>query len=140
MRRRIATFVVIAQLILFLAHGFVYWTWLSFFGYPDPLASSSAKIVLAVLSVSFIVASLIGFRYSNFLIRVFYTITAVWMALLNFLLLAAFLSWVSYALIATFHVPIERRIGNMGRYRGFCSLDQLCAPASTLSSMRDGLV
>ena len=109
MRRRIATFVIIAQLILFLAHGFIYWTWLSFLGPSDPLAGGSAKIALAFLSISFVAASLIGFRYSNFLIRVFYTVAAVWMGLLNYLILAAFLSWVSYGLTAIFHLQIERR-------------------------------
>jgi uncharacterized protein len=108
-RRRIASFVIIVQLILFLAHGFVYWTWLSFFGAPDPLSSGTAKIVLAFLSVSFVVASLIGFRYSNILIRVFYTIAAVWLAMLNFFIIAASLCWVSYGLTAIFRVHVERR-------------------------------
>ncbi len=62
MCRRIISFVIVAQLILFLAHGFIYWTWLSFLGAPDPLAGESARIVLVFLSVSFIAASLIGFH------------------------------------------------------------------------------
>jgi uncharacterized protein len=108
-RRRIASFIVIVQLILFLVHGFVYWTWSSFFGAGNPLACWDAGIVLAFLSISFIAASLIGFRYSNILVRVFYATAAVWLALLNFLFCAACVCWITYAATAPFHVHVEKQ-------------------------------
>jgi predicted MPP superfamily phosphohydrolase len=108
-RRRLTTFIVVVQVVLFLVHGFVYWTWSKFFGAPDPFASPSARIILTGLSVSFVVASLLAFRYSQGLVRLFYTIAAVWLGIVNFLLCAACLCWVTYAVTALFDVPLERR-------------------------------
>jgi hypothetical protein len=56
---------------------------------------------LALLSVSFVIASLLAFRYSNILIRAFYTISAVWLGMLSFFFLAA-LSCLTYAAAVPF--------------------------------------
>ena len=52
-------------------------------------------IGLTVLSVSFIVAALLGFRFSNWLVAFIYQIAAVWLGLLNFLFVAACLCWIA---------------------------------------------
>jgi hypothetical protein len=108
-RRRLTTFIVIVQLLLFLVHGFVYWTWLRFFGAPDPLASVSAKTVLTLFSMSFLIASLLAFRYSYAPVRIFYMIAAVWLGMLNFFFCAACLCWIAYALTALLGSHVERR-------------------------------
>jgi len=108
-RRRITTFILVVQLILFLVHGFVYWTWLRFFGAPDPLANGNAKIALAFLSVSFVAASALGFRYSYAFVRVFYTAAAVWLGMLNFFFCAACACWIAWAATAPFGAILDRR-------------------------------
>src|SRR5438128_11514237 len=97
MRARIAIFISVIQAILFAVHWFVYATWMSFTGAANTPVVSAAKIILVLLSVSFVITSLLAFRYSNMLIRIFYTISAVWFGMLSFFFLAASLSWLTRA-------------------------------------------
>lgn len=83
----------LVQIFLCLAHWFMYETWVSFWW---PMSHSSLlalRIAIAVLSVAFLPASLLSFRFSNLAIRCFYRITALWMGLANFLFVAAWLAW-----------------------------------------------
>lgn len=96
MRRRRATFIVIVQSILFAAHAFVYETWTAFFQAPDPPGISRLAIVFALLSVSFVGASLLAFRYDHFLVRVFYRVASAWLGILNYSVLAGVLCWIVY--------------------------------------------
>jgi len=102
MRRRIAIFVTTIQTIFFLGHWFVYKTWTAFSARPF---SAALPIVLALLSVSFVAASFLGYRYTNGFVRVFYTLSAVWLGALNFFFLAACLCWPIYAVFSLAGVP-----------------------------------
>jgi uncharacterized protein len=51
------------------------------------------KLSLAFLSVSFLGASLLAFRYTNPAVRMFYRAAAVWLGMLSFFFLAAVASW-----------------------------------------------
>jgi len=93
LRAGIAGFVIAVQSVLFLAHWFVYWTWTAF-QTTDPVTATTLKAALALLSSTFVTASLLAFRYYNALVRVFYRIAATWLGLFNFFLLAAAGSWV----------------------------------------------
>jgi predicted MPP superfamily phosphohydrolase len=53
-------------------------------------------VVLGFLSVSFVGASLLAFRYTNPALRAFYRAAAVWLGVLTFLFLAAVLSWIIF--------------------------------------------
>lgn len=90
-RRAFATFITIIQIVLFLAHYFLYqtWTFRSVPGHPGWL-----QAVLGVLSVSFVAASTLAFSYTSAPVRAFYKAAAVWMGLLSFLFLAALSAWV----------------------------------------------
>jgi predicted MPP superfamily phosphohydrolase len=116
-RRSFVPFIVVAQSILFLAHFILYQTWtLSSVNSrtPGPLW---LKVMLGVLSISFLPASILAFRYTSAPVRVFYRIAAVWMGLLSFLFIATVLSWVLYAvavfigLPAHFHSLVELLFG-----------------------------
>jgi len=109
-RRRITTFILIVQLILFAVHGFIYWTWSSFIGSPDPLASTASRIVLALLSVSFVAASGLGFRYSGIGVRLFYTAAATWLAFVNYFFCASLACWIAWAATAPFGVRLNDRM------------------------------
>jgi uncharacterized protein len=108
-RRRISIFIVLVQLLLFLVHGFVYWTWLRFSPAPDPVAGGGAKIAVVVLSVSFVASSILAFRVSQFWVRWFYTMAAVWLGIVNFLFLAACACWVAYAVTALSHIRVQKQ-------------------------------
>lgn len=97
LRTRILLFVAIIQSILFLAHWFVYETWTTFRAVPDPPGVTRLQAAVFLLSLSFVVATLLAFRYSSSPVRLFYSIAALWMGFFNFLFLAACLSWITYA-------------------------------------------
>lgn len=109
MRSRISVFVSIVQAILLLAHLFLYETWIFFHGTPDPSQLFALKIALAVLSVSFIAASLLAYKYFNPLVRAFYTIAAAWLGLVNFFFLAACGSWIMYGVPLLLGIHIEKK-------------------------------
>jgi uncharacterized protein len=74
----------------------LYRTWTFFWASPDPSRISGLEITLALLSVSFVLASLLAWRSSHFLVRILYTISAVWLGTLSFCFLAACLCWAIY--------------------------------------------
>lgn len=93
MQRRLIGFVAAIQSTLLLTHYFFYKTWtFSSAGnsIPEPLGM---KILLVLLSLSFVGASLLAFRYSNTAVRVFYRVAAAWVGLVSFLFLASLASW-----------------------------------------------
>src|ERR1700730_9842475 len=95
-RSRIAVFVVIIQLVLFLAHWFLYETWTAFWGAPGSSVISKLQVTLALLSVSFVIASLLAWQSSHLAVRVLYRISAVWLGVLSFCFLAACSCWTIY--------------------------------------------
>src|SRR2546422_5655588 len=109
MRARIAIFISVIQAILLAVHWFVYATWMSFTGAANTPGVSAAKIILALLSVSFVITSLLAFRFSNMLIRIFYTISAVWLGMLSFFFLAASLSWLTRAATVLLGLPFHKQ-------------------------------
>lgn len=112
MRRRfgIAGAVTVIQTVLFLAHFLLYETWT----YSTPADGKFwLRLTLGVLSVSFVTASLLAFRYSNPVLRVFYRAAAAWLGLLTFLFVAVVASWVTLGMAilsgahVNFHVLVE---------------------------------
>jgi uncharacterized protein len=93
LRSRIVVFIAVIQLVLLLAHWFLYETWTAFWGAPGPSGISGLQIALALLSVSFVLASLLAWRSSHVLVRVLYTLSAVWLGTLSFCFLAACGCW-----------------------------------------------
>ncbi|MFZ0746378.1 MAG: metallophosphoesterase [Terracidiphilus sp.] len=87
--------ILIVQALLCLAHWFLYRTLIDFWWPLSPPASFALRIGLTVLSASFMVAALLGFRFSNWLVALIYQIAAVWLGLLNFFFVAACLCWLS---------------------------------------------
>jgi uncharacterized protein len=53
-------------------------------------------VVIGVLSLSFISTSIIGFRYSNVLVRACYRIAAAWLGFVNFLICACVACWILF--------------------------------------------
>ena len=97
-RRPLLGFIAVIQTVLFLTHILLYETWKFS---PAGTATHGAlwlELVLGVLSVSFVSASLLAFRYTNAAVRIFYRAAAVWAGLLSFLFLVAVSSWVVFGL------------------------------------------
>jgi predicted MPP superfamily phosphohydrolase len=83
----------IVQGILFAAHLFVVHTWIAFFPSLAPVAVHGLRIAVLTLSFSFVVASLLNFRHSNWFISKFYTLASIWLGFANYFLLGACLTW-----------------------------------------------
>jgi predicted MPP superfamily phosphohydrolase len=96
LRARIAVFLIVIQSILLFAHWFIYTTWKSFSAIADPPGIRPLEIMVAFLSVSFIAASLLAFRFSNPFVRSFYRLAALWLGAVNFFFLAACVCWLLY--------------------------------------------
>jgi predicted MPP superfamily phosphohydrolase len=108
LRARVVRFVVIVEAILLLAHLFVYETWIAFWGGPTGRALIVVRVTLALLSVSFVAATLLAHRYFNAPVRAFYRLASVWLGALNFLFLAASLCWITYSVVWLVRLPVSR--------------------------------
>src|SRR5258707_15755605 len=99
-RRRLIGFVALVQLVLGLTHLLLYETWTFSLAQGDPSGLLWIKLVLAFLSVSFVGASLLAFRYTNAAVRWFYKATAVWMVFVSFLFFAAVVTLIIFVNLA----------------------------------------
>jgi uncharacterized protein len=99
MRARIALFIAVFQVLMFAGHLFLYETWRSLWGSEAGTASGAGLAWgLGILSVSFVAASLLAFRFHSRVVRWFYTMAAIWLGALNFFFFAAIASWLVYGL------------------------------------------
>jgi predicted MPP superfamily phosphohydrolase len=116
-RRELIGFIVVFQSVLFLIHYFLYETWTFSPAGNETPGSFWIKLVLGGLSVSFVAASLLAFRFTNAALRAFYRAAAVWMGLGSFLLLAAVSSWIVFGIAQlagsniNFHRTVEVLFG-----------------------------
>jgi predicted MPP superfamily phosphohydrolase len=109
-RKRFLGFILIIQSVLLLTHFLLYRTW-TFSPSGDQVAGPLwLKLGLGCLSVSFVAASLLAFRYTNAAVRTFYRLAAVWLGMLTFLVFAAALAWglLGIALIAGVNFSFHR--------------------------------
>src|SRR5260370_23242165 len=119
-RKPLIAFITILQSVLCLTHLLLYATWTF-----SPVAGEThgapwIKLVFGLLSVSFVVASLLALRYTNAAVRAFYRVAAVWMGLVSFLFLAAISSWTIFGIARlagldlNFHWTVELLFGAAG--------------------------
>ena len=86
----LAIFVI--QVLLLLAHWFVYSTVYRFLaGTGPPPRLRICALSFFVLAFSFVVASLLAFRFHNFAVRFLYWIAAIWLGFLNYFFWASWL-------------------------------------------------
>lgn len=93
MKVRLVVPILSVQLFLCSVHWFLFFTWTHFWRPLPPAASFPLGVVLAILSVSFMAAAVLGYRFSNWLVRAGYLLACVWLGLLNFLFFGALLAW-----------------------------------------------
>jgi predicted MPP superfamily phosphohydrolase len=86
--------IFIVQSLLWLAYWFLYRTWIDFWFPMSPQSVMVLRIALMVLSVSFVIATLLSFQFSNWIVKLLYWVAAIWFGLSNFLVVAALLAWV----------------------------------------------
>jgi uncharacterized protein len=116
-RARLIGFIVVLQSVLLLTHFLLYETWAFSPAGGDTPGALWVKLILGALSVSFVIASLLAFRYTNPALRAFYRAAAVWLGLLTFLFIATVFTWITFALARAtgwemnFHRMVELTFG-----------------------------
>src|ERR1700761_7567746 len=110
--KRMAIFIAFVQSVLFLTHFLVYETWAFSAGGTGGHGALWIKLIFGSLAISFVTASLLAFRYTNAVVRTFYRLSAVWVGLLSFLVLAAAASWIIFALawLTGFNINFHRLV------------------------------
>jgi uncharacterized protein len=93
--RRVRRLLLVVPSILLLAHLFLYGTWIEFHPSLRPVARTTLLILVPVAALSFVAASLLAWRSFHWTVRIFYTITAVWVGLVNGCLFAACFCWIA---------------------------------------------
>ena len=76
--------ILVIQAILFLGHWFVYSTFIAFSPGLAAATAADLRIALIVMAFSFVIASLLSFRYSNPVVGAIYWAAAVWLGFVNF--------------------------------------------------------
>jgi predicted MPP superfamily phosphohydrolase len=97
--------VLIIQVILLLAHRFIFHTWIEFWPGFGQAAALELRAVLFALSVSFVAGALLNFRFSNFAVSLFYKLASIWLGFANFFFLGACLSWLTWYALRLFAAP-----------------------------------
>lgn len=105
-----SSFLFTVLIIVALAHFFVYQTAVNFLQISDHFSLLILRIVFILLSISFVIAILISFRFDNILTRSFYTIAAIWMGFLLYFVLASALAWVIFTILKNDNVELTTQI------------------------------
>jgi uncharacterized protein len=96
LRRGLIGFIVIIQSILFLTHFLLYETWTFSSSPSSAMGQLWVKLAFGLLSMTFVGASILAFRYTNSAVRVFYKAAAIWTGLVSFLFFAALSAWIIF--------------------------------------------
>ena len=107
MLRRFAVFLTVFQTILFLAHFLLFETFVAAWGTLNYSVEWALGIALAILSVGFLGASLLAFRYANYAVHVLYIVSAVWLGTFNYLFIAVLAWWVIHGIVLATNLPFS---------------------------------
>ncbi len=99
----------IIQIILLLAHWFIFSTWIAFWPGLSPSTLAGLRVSMLVLAFSFVVASLLAFRFANPAVRFVYWLAAVWLGFMNFFFWTSFLCWIVWFAMRLAHFPSSSR-------------------------------
>jgi len=105
--------ILVVQAILFLGHWFVYSTFIAFWPGLTPAAVADLRVAMIVLALSFVIASLLSFRFSNPVVSVIYWAAAVWLGFVNF-----FLSGSVVIRLAWLAIRFSHLVANPHAFRG----------------------
>ena len=89
MRSRFFIFILVFQSLLILLHWFVCQTWIYFQSLTDSHTILALRLVMMLLSLTFVAASLLAWRTFSAPVRLFYKISAVWLGAFSFFVVAS---------------------------------------------------
>ncbi len=104
---RIAFFVTVIVGLLLSVNWFVCHTWNHFWGIPSmPLW----QIIPSLLTISFVVTTLLGFHQTNALLRIVYRVSAIWLGVLSFIFFASVVCWFIYVPLMLFGLRADQQL------------------------------
>ncbi len=107
---RFILLISIVQSVLWLSHWLLYRTFVSFYGVTHPVKLWGLRILIGLLSVSFVGSSFLSFRYASLPVRSCYVVSATWLGVSYLLFLASLWAWAFEGLSKLFHLSIDRKI------------------------------
>lgn len=96
MKIQIIIFIVLAALVMMVGHAFLFFSWVKFFGITSLLIKKILGIALAILSLSFVITSLLIFWHENAATDFVYTLASTWLGTMWYLFLATGLMWLVF--------------------------------------------
>jgi uncharacterized protein len=96
MNYAIIIFVTIIQTILFLGHYLLYRTFLRFYSFGSTHLTAT-RLVFFILSISFIVVSILASKFYGPITRTIYSASAIWLGTFYWLLIASVIAWFIYS-------------------------------------------
>lgn len=104
----IVGFLSFVQLTLFFGHFIVYKTFVKFFQITHPQNLLYTRLIFVLLSISFLVASSLAYKFYGSFGRSTYTAAAVWLGTLYWLVWASLFAWIFYFLLP---YPTSLKVG-----------------------------
>ena len=95
--------------IIFLMHYFLFQALVRFFNITNQTYANIIKIIFILLPLSFILASVLIFRFSNIFVRFYYTVAAGWLGVLLYFFLACLLTYFILYLGKTFSFSLNEK-------------------------------
>ncbi len=102
--------VLLIQIILLLAHWFLFHTWIAFWPGLNATTQLELRGALFALAFTFVASALLSFRFSHIAIALFYRLAAIWLGFLNFFFLGACLSWLAWYMVVAFRDPPASKV------------------------------
>jgi uncharacterized protein len=99
--------ILVIQVILFLGHWFVYSTFIAFWPGLAPSAVANLRIAMLVLAFSFVIASLLSFRFSNPVVRLVYWVAAAWLGSVSFFFWGSIVIRLAWLAIKFSHLAVN---------------------------------
>ena len=116
MNRQFAIFIAIVQSILFFGHWLLYISVVTLLEIPDTEIRISIQTGIALLSISFVAASIYSFRSDSVLSRWFYSGAAVWLGTLHCLILASIAGYGLWLLAEISNLSLPTRTIGLGAF------------------------
>lgn len=104
---RIFSFLIVFSTFSLAATWFASATWNHFWG---TAALPGQRLLLSLLTLTFIATTILGRRYSNFWLRQAYRISAIWLGVLNYAFFAAIAAWIFSATATLLSIHIEPKL------------------------------
>jgi uncharacterized protein len=96
MKVQVFIFIILTAVVVIVGHAFLFFSWVKFFGITALLTKKILAIALAVLSLSFVITSLLIFWHENAATDIVYTLASTWLGTMWYLFLATSVMWLVF--------------------------------------------